>query len=555
MKRNFYLIILFIANNCFSIDFWDTMEKEKLIHEMVSKMQDHELLGQMFMISYPNQSITNFVLDFISKKNLGGIKIFGWNAKNLKKLTESINKAQKTSQNNKFKIPLFVATDQEGGLANHIKPHTSETIGNLGITASLSSKDSYNTGYYIAQELSRLGINLNFAPIVDIYSDENNFAIGPRTYSDNPKIVSLLSLAFYKGQKQGGIISTAKHFPGHGNTTLDSHINIPIINSNLLEINLNELMPYKILIQENIPVIMTGHLAYPNLTNGENIPASSSTKIIKDILRKRLKYNNIIITDDLLMSAAKYNNESIYNTIERIVRTKSDIFLISLNENIQKNAYNMLLNLMKKDLEIKNNIIESNKRILRVKLTYLKENINKSNLYPNFNKDEKIYSKEGEKFFEQSTLRGITKVRIKKEISKTKKTLIISPYYKMIAEGKKIFQNTYAYYYNYYPLNEINLQKLDEIKKLIKSFEQVIFNLSTPGSLKYLENLKEYKDRISVIVSLTPQHIKKLNWIKNIVIIYGTTPLAFKSGFLTLTKDFNPKGTIPLRNVINKYYP
>ncbi len=214
------------------------------------------------------------------------------------------------------------------------------------------------------------------------------------------------------------------------------------------------------------------------------------------------------------MNAVKYNNESIYNTIERIVRTKSDIFLISLNENIQKNAYNMLLNLMKKDSEIKNNIIESNKRILRIKLEYLKENKNQSDLYPNLNKNEKIYSKEGEKFFEQSTLRGITKVRIEKEISKTKKTLIISPYYKMIIEGKKIFQNTYAYYYNYYPLNGINPQKLDEIKKLIKKFEQVIFNLSTPGSLKYLENLKEYKDKISVIVSLTPQHIKKLNWIK-----------------------------------------
>ncbi len=125
----------------------------------------------------------------------------------------------------------------------------------------------------------------------------------------------------------------------------------------------------------------------------------------------------------------------------------------------------------------------------------------------------------------------------------------------MITEGKKIFQNIYAYYYNYYPLNGINLQKLDEIKKLIKNFEQVIFNLSTPGSLKYLENLKEYKDKISVIASLTPQHIKKLNWIKNIVIIYGTTPLAFKSGFLTLTKDFDPKGNIPLSNIINKYYP
>ncbi|UER68035.1 glycoside hydrolase family 3 protein [Borrelia sp. BU AG58] len=511
-------------------------------------MSDKELLGQMFMISYPGEKITNFTLDFIREKNLGGIKIFGWNSESLSSLIESINKAQTMSQKNRFKIPLFIATDQEGGWTQHIKLKTSRTIGNLGLTATLSPNDSYLTGYHIANELNRLGINLNFAPIVDIYTHEDNFTIGPRAYSNNPQIVALFALAFYKGQKQAGVISTAKHFPGHGNTVVDSHIKMPIINSNLKEVLENELLPYKVLIQENIPVIMSGHLAYPMLTDGEAIPASSSIKILKKILREKLKYNNLIITDDLLMNAVTHKDESIYDTIERIIRTDTDVLLISLNENLQENAYNRLLALMQKDNEIRENIIRSNKRILRIKLQYLKERKNKVEIYPNYKKAQEIPTREAKRFFEQSTLRGITKIRLERKVSRNKKTLLISPYYQMISEGRKLFQNSSGYYYDYYPLNGINSKKLQEIKKLIENHEQVIFNLSTPGSLKYIENLKKYKDKISIIVSLTPQHIKKLDWIGNIAIVYGTTTLAFKSGFLTLTERFNPKGTIPLVN-------
>ncbi|AAX17940.1 beta-hexosaminidase [Borrelia turicatae 91E135] len=548
MKKIVCIAIFFIHNNCFAYNFWTTEDKEKLIDNIVSQMDDKELLGQMFMISYPKEQITKFVLNFIKEKNLGGIKIFGWNAKNLHTLIESINKAQSMSQNNRFKIPLFIATDQEGGWTQHIKLKTSKTIGNLGITATLSPNDSYLTGYHIANELRQLGINLNFAPITDIYSNEENFTIGPRTYSNNPQIVSLFALAFYKGQKQAGIISTAKHFPGHGNTIVDSHIKMPIINSNLKEMQSNELLPYKILIQENIPMIMSGHLAYPMLTNGKEIPASSSIKIIKELLRKKLKYDNLIITDDLLMNAVRYNNESIYDTIERIIRTETDILLISLNENIQNNAYNKLLSLMQKDSEIRENIIKSNKRILRIKLEYLKERKNETEIYSNHKKVQAIPTKEAKNFFEQSTLRGITKIKLSKQVSKHKKTLLISPYNTMIKEGKKIFQNSSGYYYDYYPLNNMNPTKLKEIKKLIEKHEQVIFNLSTPASQQYIENLKEYKDKISIIVSLTPQYIKNLDWIQNIVIVYGTTILSFKSGFLTLTEDFNPKGKSPLIN-------
>ncbi|AHH12645.1 Beta-N-acetylhexosaminidase [Borrelia hermsii YBT] len=548
MKKIVCITIFFIHNNCFPYNFWTIEDKEKLIDKIVSQMNDKELLGQMFMISYPGNQITKFALNFIQKKNLGGIKIFGWNAQNLHMLIESINKAQSMSQKNRFKIPLFIATDQEGGWTQHIKLKTSKTIGNLGITATLSPNDSYLTGYHIANELRQLGINLNFAPITDIYSNEENFTIGPRAYSNNPQIVSLFALAFYKGQKQAGIISTAKHFPGHGNTVLDSHTKMPIINLNLKEVYSNELLPYQILIQENIPIIMSGHLAYPMLTNGKEIPASSSIKIIKELLRKNLKYDNLIITDDLLMNAVKYQNESIYDTIERIIRTETDILLISINENIQNNAYNKLLSLMQKDNEIRENIIKSNKRILRIKLEYLKKNKNEAEIYPNHKNAQSIPTKEAKKFFEQNTLRGITKIKLLKKVSKHKKTLLISPYNTMVKEGKKIFQNSSSYYYDYYPLNSINPTKLQAIKNLIEKHEQVIFNLSTPASLKYIDNLKEYKDKISIIVSLTPQHIKNLDWIQNIVIVYGTTTLSFKSGFLTLTEDFNPKGQIPLIN-------
>jgi len=131
----------------------------------------------------------------------------------------------------RLKIPLFIATDQEGGWVRHIKNEMLDVAGNLAIGATGLASDSYMTGFYIGSELKILGVNINFAPTVDVYSNPNNTAIGPRSFSSDPVSVAMLGSAYFKGLSASGVISVAKHFPGHGGAELDSHNFLPVVNS------------------------------------------------------------------------------------------------------------------------------------------------------------------------------------------------------------------------------------------------------------------------------------------------------------------------------------
>ncbi|MFW5712804.1 MAG: glycoside hydrolase family 3 N-terminal domain-containing protein, partial [Spirochaetota bacterium] len=153
---------------------------------LVAAMSDTELLGQVFLLGYFGQTPSPQILDWIRDKHIGGVKIFGWNAENLQELGRSIGIMQSAATESGLRIPLFIATDQEGGWVRHIKGDTSITPGNLAIGATSLPYDAYYTGLYIGKELRSLGINMNFAPTVDIYSKENAHVIGPRAFAEDP---------------------------------------------------------------------------------------------------------------------------------------------------------------------------------------------------------------------------------------------------------------------------------------------------------------------------------------------------------------------------------
>ena len=210
-------------------DFWSDYPHEELGDFLISKMSDEELLAQMFMFGWEGGQPSENIARWISERGLGGVKVFGRNAKDTEEVAQSVAALQRKAQSRPLRIPLYVATDQEGGWIRHVKGGTSDTPGNLAIGASGLPIDAYWSGYYISREISALGINMNFAPVVDVYSDKNSTIIGPRSFGDNPEHVAELGAAFAAGSRAAGVIPTAKHFPGHGGTSLDSHEKLPEI--------------------------------------------------------------------------------------------------------------------------------------------------------------------------------------------------------------------------------------------------------------------------------------------------------------------------------------
>jgi beta-N-acetylhexosaminidase len=216
-------------------------------------MSDEEVLGQVLMMSYPGDEPNALLLDWVERRCLGGVKVFGWNAEDSTKVAEAVGRMQGRALGSRLGIPLLVATDQEGGWIRHVKGATTVTPGNMAIGASGRPYDAYRSALIIGRELAALGVNMNFAPSVDLATKPKSYIIGPRAFSDDPQAVAVLGSAFVKGLADAGVIATAKHFPGHGGTEADSHGVLPVIRIDERTLWERELLPFRLLAAEGVP--------------------------------------------------------------------------------------------------------------------------------------------------------------------------------------------------------------------------------------------------------------------------------------------------------------
>ena len=230
------------------IDFWSDYPHDILAQTIVDRMTDEELLSQILMFGWAGAEPSALLNAWVSDRGLGSVKVFGWNTDDIHQVARSVNSLQQRAAARRFKIPLFVATDQEGGWIRHVKGDTTDTPGNMAIGASGYPIDAYYSGYYINREIKALGINMNFAPTVDIYTNLDSSVIGPRSFGSDPQKVGILGEAFAKGSMDAGVIPTAKHFPGHGDTDVDSHGRLPYIDIDFETLMNRELVPFKYLI-------------------------------------------------------------------------------------------------------------------------------------------------------------------------------------------------------------------------------------------------------------------------------------------------------------------
>ncbi len=515
---------------------------------LAGSMDTGELLGQLFMVGFFGADPAPEILSWIESRNLGGVKIFGWNVVDLPTLGSTIGSYQKAAAETRLKIPLFIATDQEGGWVRHIKGKTSITPGNLSIGATRLPYDAYMTGFYIGTQLRTLGINMNFAPTVDVYTNPEADVIGPRSFSSSPKETAEMSVAFFQGQNVSGVISTAKHFPGHGNVTQDSHGVLPVIHTQMETLWNRELLPYRYLVKKELPAIMSGHLAFPEIT-GEIEPASLSHYFLTGLLREKMGFEGVIITDDMRMGGATSTTKDTPEACIEAIEAGNDIILISHGVDIYEEVWESMLNRMKEDPGFKEKVQQAVRRILTIKLKYLRGE-NRVPLYPDVHTiKESIPSPEAKDFFFNEACRSVTMIRdesIPLNPESAGKILIAAPYRLFLSTGKKYFPNADTFYFPFTPLqNEIPRFK-ESLLKAAANHDTVIFSMANRTGVEILEQLKELNCRVIVISSLTPVYLKDLPWIKSAIAVYGTGQESFTAGFSALLGSFKPEGTLPI---------
>ncbi|ADK81723.1 glycoside hydrolase family 3 protein [Sediminispirochaeta smaragdinae] len=544
------ILLCFWLLPCFglgALDFYDEAPAEELSKSIADAMSDEELVGQLMLVGYFGEDPSKEIIEWVDRYEIGGIKIFGWNAGNLLKLGNAVSTLQHLSEENRFSIPLFVATDQEGGWVRHVKGDTSVTPGNLAIGASGIAWDAYKTGYYIGKELRVLGINMNFAPTVDVYTNPKADVIGPRAFSSDPVKTAQLSVAYFHGMQEAGIVCTAKHYPGHGATDKDSHGTLPIINADFQTIWDRELVPYRFLVKEGLPAIMSGHIAYPKIT-GTDEPASLSKTLLTGLLREKIGFQGLIITDDMQMNGAAVYGGVPAASLQAIL-AGNDMIMVSRDTDTYRKIRQHMLSAMRQSPETTAVVREAARRVIETKLRYLRGK-DAVPLHPDPREiAEQIPDADGSAFFLSQAHRSVSLIRgeaMPLQPQEAGKVLLVGQLNAFLSIGATFFPGADSFDYDYSPFFSADPQVIKRLKQRMENYDTVVFCIANPNSAQVLEELKGFADRIYVISVLTPIYLKDIPWVENALAVYGTGRQSIEAGFSALTGAFQPTGIVPV---------
>lgn len=343
-------------------------EKEvagETIEERIANMTLDEKIGQLMMVGVDGEKFSNDMNDLIQKEKVGGIILLPKNISSAEQTVQLLNDLKKANEVND--IPLFLSVDEEGGTISRL-PNEFDGLPTTREIGSMNDPDfSYEVGQFLAEQVKSFGYNMNMAPVLDVDSNPDNPVIGDRSFGSDAKIVANLGIATMKGMQEGKVISVVKHFPGHGDTSVDSHSSLPILDAGLERLRSLELIPFKKAIEEGADAVMTAHILFPKIDSAH--PATLSHKVITGILRDELQFDGVVITDDLTMGAIR-TSYSAGQAAVRAFLAGHDILLICH----EYDNYYMAIQAMKEAVTsgriTEEQVDESVKRILKLKEKY-----------------------------------------------------------------------------------------------------------------------------------------------------------------------------------------
>jgi beta-N-acetylhexosaminidase len=272
---------------------------------------EHQNIGQLFFIGLEGPELTAKEADFIIKNDIGGVTLFARNLKSPAEIHKLCSDLHNLHHKTKSKAPLFIAIDMEGGRVHRLKPPFTQWP-SLGKLAALDSTSiAFKFSNMMGLELKAIGINIDYAPCIDVLTNPKNVLIGDRSLGSDPEFVAKIASALVRGYIKAGIIPCAKHFPGHGNTIIDSHEDLPIEEVDMKTLDTRELVPFRKTFRARMDLVMTAHIKYKNID--PEFPATLSPLFIQKILRENLRYRGLVMTDDLDMKAMtkSYSREEI----------------------------------------------------------------------------------------------------------------------------------------------------------------------------------------------------------------------------------------------------
>ena len=341
------------------------LTNSQLAQRIVQGMTLDQKLGQMVIVELYGSTLNSDLIQMIQGNRISGVLIENknGNAQTRNQLT-TLNAGMQAQAH----IPLFITTDFEGGLVNELRLITGERPSEAAIGATGNPQVAYTAGRNAATDLTSLGLNVNFMPIVDVLTNPNNPGLPDRTFGSDPTLVTTMGRAYLKGLTDGGVIGCLKHFPGLGSASIDPHFSLPQMKRSLATLNQVDFVPYRTLINEGIvPMVMVTHILNPQLD--PTLPTSLSPNVVTKLLRQQLKFNGVIISDTLWMGGIS-NTYSLAQAAVLAVKAGTDLLLGPRGLSDTQNMIFGLHQAVKSGQISMDQINASVQRIIEMKLQY-----------------------------------------------------------------------------------------------------------------------------------------------------------------------------------------
>ena len=557
LKKLFFIFFLLTLFNLCGQNFDplrtdDYFLQEKWVDSILSSMTIDEKIGQLFMIqAYSNLDSVheNEIKEMIQKYHVGNL-IFMQGTPI--KQVELTNKYQSFS-----KVPLMIGFDGEWGLDMRLK-NSYRFPWNMSLGAIQDNSLIHKFGEHIGNHARRIGIHVNFAPVVDINTNPLNPIIGNRSFGENKINVTQKAIAFSKGMQSMGVLANAKHFPGHGDTASDSHLKLPVLNFSRQRLDSVELYPYKRVFDAGMASVMTAHLSIPVLEPNPKLPTSLSSNVVTDLLKYKLGFLGLIFTDGLNMKgAANYSSSSEINLAA--ILAGNDILLIphDIPETI-----NLFKTSIQTGVLSYERIDESVRKILLAKY---KVGLHTYKPIELFNLEKDINTPEDEVLHRELVKNSMTLIKNKKKllpISDLKKLHKIA----YVALGEASHDPFFKELQKYSEIFKVEKDNLNEIIYTLEDFDLVIvgfhksnahpwkpYQFSNKESVWLHEISRKNKTILSVFASpYSLLNIKSFNNLESILVAYQNSVIAQKIAAQTIFGAIDAKGVLPV-SIKNKF--
>ncbi|HEY0827172.1 MAG TPA: beta-N-acetylhexosaminidase, partial [Bacilli bacterium] len=334
------------------------------IAEQIKQMTLSEKIGQMMIVGVEGLAVDTHTRELIDQHHVGGFILY---KENIEDTNQTLSFLNELKAFNKGQIPLFLSVDQEGGKVNRMPEDYAKIPANQAIGKINQPGLSFRIGVLLAKQVKSVGFNMNYAPVLDINSNAQNPVIGDRSYGSDEEVVSKLGVQTMLGIQSQEVVPVVKHFPGHGDTAVDSHLELPTVNKTLSQLRKFELLPFAAAIKNKADVVMIAHILLPHLDPDH--PASFSKRIITGILREEMQFEGVVITDDMTMGGI-VKHYDIKEAAVQSIQAGSDVIMVAHGYETAVEVINYLVSKVESGTIAEDEIDQSVYRILQLKKKY-----------------------------------------------------------------------------------------------------------------------------------------------------------------------------------------